>query len=378
MRNCRSPWHGRDNNVEKTINGPPVIRTSCELTGTKSAPRSSAAHPLRLGVVGPKLFKSALAAIEAIQRGWGLLPAPTRSFLRRTGLPYAGNYLASYRQMHSHERFAGNLSPIQERRPESGRAESTSNLEPALNDIFDSIVLPNGVRKTTAPGRLRQTLNSFLSRPERPVENSCLRVLDLPSSSGVASVDSYNLLRSHYDIKSYVLADLCLEVQYDPKRKCIYDPDGNLLQVQGNKFFFSIYRPHTSGSAPTILSHLLLWPIALRARQLKRKYVIDKRRTLATIRLLHPEAERLVSRGIFTVRNADIFSVPWFREFDLVLSFNLLQKSYFSKPRIAKGLQNLARALTEGGYLITGNTESFGVMRKTRGVLTMQYQQGEW
>ena len=316
--------------------------------------------------------------IETIRSGWRQLPVPIRNLLRKTGLLYAANYLVTYREMQRRERFAGNLVRLQEKRPENENTDKKPILDAPLDDIFESIVLPNGVRKTTAVGRQLNTLKHFLSRPERPPDGSCIRVLDLPSSSGIASVDSYNLLRCHYNITSYVLADLCLEVKYDRKRNAIYDPTGKLLQVQGAKYFFSIYRAHTSGPAHTFLSNLLLWPVSFRVRQLKRKYALDQRQILKTVRLLHPETERRVDQGMFTARNADVFSLRWVEEFELVLSFNLLQKNYFPPTKIAEGLQNLGRALTEGGYLITGNTESFGIMRKTNGILVTQYQHGEW
>ena len=300
------------------------------------------------------------------------VPSSVRRWAWKSGIGYAANYLATYRQFHRSERFVGNLPRCQEKWS-LGETDAA-----AIEAIFDSVILPNGVRKTTSPGRQLNTLKHFLSRTERPADGANLRVLDLPCSNGVGSIDSHNLLRSHYGISAYVLADLCLELKCDRKRNAAYTAEGELLQVQGLKYFFSVYRAHTSGATHTLLSDVLLWPIAVRGRWLKRKYAVSRPEALETIRLLHPETERCVAQGMFTVQNADVFSLPWRQEFDLVLSFNLLQRNYFPALKVAEGLQNLCRAMKEGGYLVTGNTESFGVMRKVNGALVMQYQQGEW
>jgi hypothetical protein len=300
------------------------------------------------------------------------VPGPVRRMAWKSGIGYAANYLTTYRQFHRSDRFVGNLPRLQETwAREPGEAA-------LIEALFDSIILPNGVRKTTSPGRQLNTLKQFLSRPERPAEGAKLRVLDLPCSNGVGSIDSRSLLSVHYGIDAYVLADLYLELKYDRKRDAVYTSEGELLQVQGSKYFFSIPRAHTSGITHTRLSDLLLWPIAVRAAWLKRKYAVTHLENLETIRLLHPETERCVANGMFTVQNADVFSLPWREEFDLVLSFNLLQRNYFPATQIAKGRENLCQALKEGGYLVTGNTESFGVLRKVKGALVTQYQQGEW
>src|SRR5207244_3122655 len=89
--------------------------------------------------------------------------------------------------------------------------------------ILDSLVLPNGVKKTSFARRLDAALTAFLARPERPPNGSSIRVLDLPSSSGVASLDSRALLASAYDIAEYVLADRYQVVYLDPNSSCVYD-----------------------------------------------------------------------------------------------------------------------------------------------------------
>jgi hypothetical protein len=306
---------------------------------------------------------------------WRNLPKPVRVNLEKTGIPYALSYYSNYATMHHNARFAGNLMALKEKRPTL--ANERKALHRSFDAIFDSIVLANGVRKTTCAGRQVKTLEQFLGRAERPREGSCIRVLDIPCSTGISSIDSYNVLRRHYEITSYTIADLCLEILYDPNSNCIYDRKGRLLQVGGKRRFFSTYLSHSSSAEFTLLSKLLLAPNMIRSFRLRRRHPIDPN-SCEVLRLLHPETEQQIEQGVFTVREMDIFSVQCEDEFDLVLSFNLLQQNYFAPAEIAQGLQNLGKALTEGGFLITGNTESFAVMCKIGGKLQMQYQRGEW
>ena len=65
-------------------------------------------------------------------------------------------------------------------------------------------------------------------------------------------------------------------------------------------------------------------------------------------------------------------------EFDIVLSFNLLQRNYFSAAQICDGVERLQCALKEGGYLLMGNNESFSVSVKQDGKLIELHRVGDW
>ncbi len=65
-------------------------------------------------------------------------------------------------------------------------------------------------------------------------------------------------------------------------------------------------------------------------------------------------------------------------KFDVIFSFNLLQKNYFPEELIQIGIENLNNALSEGGLLIMGNTESFSVSYKTKGRLHIKQKEGEF
>ena len=84
---------------------------------------------------------------------------------------------------------------------------------------------------------------------------------------------------------------------------------------------------------------------------------------------LDPEQfEALVSAGRMRPARMDVFG-PIEGTYDLILSFNLLQRNYFPADRIALGVENLGRALEEDGLLVIGNTESFAALRKRDGRL---------
>jgi chemotaxis methyl-accepting protein methylase len=73
----------------------------------------------------------------------------------------------------------------------------------------------------------------------------------------------------------------------------------------------------------------------------------------------------------------DVFQ-PISGSYDLILSFNLLQESYFPRETIEAGISNLAASLNEGGLLIMGNTESFLALQKKGGSLIPRLREGSF
>lgn len=316
------------------------------------------------------------AAAQRIASWSGLLPAPLRVGLRRSGVQYLAGYLARYRQVHAADRFAGTLPALAQRyalADPAGRDE----LMRRFDAVLDSLVLPNGVRKTTYPRRQSGALAAFLARPERPPDGAPLRVLDLPSSSGAASLDTLRLLRARFRVDMYVLADLCQEVWLDDAAGCVYDGEGRLLQVRTRSGFFSIHRSFSGGDAYSALTRVALLPFALRARRLARTHPRPARE-LVPIPLVHPEVQEMAGRGEVRVRSMDVFAMDVREEFDLVVSFNLLQRSYFTVDEIEAGTRSLTRAVVDGGFLLTGNSESFGIARKVDGRLCWLHREGDW
>ena len=87
--------------------------------------------------------------------------------------------------------------------------------------------------------------------------------------------------------------------------------------------------------------------------------------------------ENRVRQGLFRLQKVDVFSQVH-GEFDLILSFNLFQKNYFSQNQIDIGIDNLKKALSENGLLIMGNDNSFCVSKKIGEKLVVLERNGDF
>jgi hypothetical protein len=178
-------------------------------------------------------------------------------------------------------------------------------------------------------------------------------------------------------VASYVMADLYLNVLYDEARHCIYDDQGNLLQIKFGRRFYSIYRPHVSGDVYGFAARLMFAPYDLISWHLKRRYTFPGHDKVVSLLLVHPEVEARLDEGVLRLAKFNVFtSISGL--YDLILSFNLLQKNYFSRDQIEIGLRNLANALVDGGLLVLGNSESFSVARKVEGRLEQLHKSGNF
>jgi hypothetical protein len=291
-----------------------------------------------------------------------------------TGLPYAASFLLLYRNRHRIANFAGNLEELKVAYSE-GRAEQRAELSRQFDCMVDALVMPNAVKKTTYENRLARSLSAVLSAVQLPKAE--IRVLDLPASTGIASLQSLALVRERYRVTSYVLGDKYHKILYDPRRRCIFDEQGHLLQVAFRKHFFSIYQGHASGDEHTFLSSCLLFPHSIVAWYLRKRYRFEPHTNYRELLVVHPEVERLLGQGTFHLQVMDIFA-PIPGCYELILSFNLLQRNYFPPDVIKAGVNNLAASLSEGGVLIMGNTESFLALQKQQGALVPCLQEGSF
>lgn len=296
--------------------------------------------------------------------------------LKPTGIPYLVGYATKYKRSHDVNNYAGNLLPAKQAYHKSTGAEKESYLA-QFHAIIDNLVMTNGVTKTTYSMRQAHILSRVLGDERCRIKKNVIRVLDVPSSIGTASLDIFRLLSEQYGIDSYVLGDLYFKIYCDLERGCIYDEERNLLQVKLKHHFFSIYRPHLSGDIYNAVAHCFLWPVDMVSWYFKRRYRYAMTNNYYPVELIHPEIDGRLKDGVFKVAKLDVFKNIE-DKFDMIISFNLLQRSYFPVGLIQLGVENLKNALNEGGLLIMGNTESFSVARKNNGGLLLIDKEGEF
>ena len=323
--------------------------------------------------------------VAQLYRAWRRWPFKVRRVVHRatswTGLPYVVSFAAGYAATQSGANFAGNLPDLKVAyRRSSGR--DRERLAGRINDLANALVLPNGVRRTTYPARTKGTLSAILADERCRLDRQKIRVLDIPSANGIACLGSFEVLNGHYPVECYVMGDLLTRTLYDRDRGCIYDEAHNLLQVRQGKRFFSVYRAHRSGEPFGRVARTLLFPVELVSRRLKRRFPFSRHANITPILMVHPEVEARLGDGVFELRTMNVFA-PIDGEFDVILSFNLLQRNYFPPDVIARGTENLGRSLAEGGLLILGSpdeggTNPYRVLRKCGGMLTVVKEQGRF
>jgi len=285
------------------------------------------------------------------------------SLLKRTGVPYVMSYLAKYKDDHMPDRFVGSLLSIMEEFNESVAGDQAYLLK-RYDAVMDSLVLENGVKKTSYSDRHHDIVGRIIQMKKFDLYKESIRILDLPSSTGIASIRSIEQINKKYFVESYVLGDQYHSVLMDPSGKYIFDCSGNLLQVLEDDQFFSIYLPHAYGDVYNWISRSLLWPHIKKARSLQRIYRFDSVESYEKIMLIHPLVQEAASVGRFSIKEMDVFE-PIDGVFDLIISFNLLQKNYFDSKTIECGLANLKNALSDGGILVLGAENNiFSVFRK--------------
>jgi hypothetical protein len=300
--------------------------------------------------------------VALLRRVWRRIPLATRLRLfeltHRSGLPFVVSYLADHRARHSRDRFAGRIPALQEEYLTASSARRAELLA-QFDRIADSIVLPNGVRKTTYAGRPSALLREVLLDPVCVLPDRSLRVLDVPASTGATAAESFGLLVATHSVREYVLADLAFDLLYDRARDCIFDAEGTLLQVGHPGGFTSTFVPHSEGVEASWFTRWLLGPAIARGERLRRTFQARDAVRLDSIPIVRPDVVERHREGGLTLQSLDVFApIPGF--YDVILSFNLLQRNYFSPERMEAGIANLTKALAPDGILIVGRPDADG------------------
>jgi hypothetical protein len=311
-------------------------------------------------------FKSVIVELteKSVQAG-----ASLRNMMR-----YLASRVAHYSEFHRIAHFAGNLDHLKVAYANSG-AETKQILSRQFDAIVNQLTMRNGVTKETFANRLEDDLSAVLSAIQLP--HAKLRVLDLPSSTGIACIRSLAQLQERYQIASYVLGDKFHAILYDPLRHCVFDDHGNLLQVGFNHVFFSAHRVGVSGSRYTFLTKVLAFPHRVIAWYLRKRFRFNPDAPHKRLLVVHPAVEQLLGQSAFSLQEIDVFQ-PIPDRYELILSFNLLSLYYFTSDAISVGVKNLAASLTEGGFLILGTWESVAAFQKSEGSLIVRFRQGNW
>ncbi len=326
---------------------------------------------------------SSPGTLSTLRRVWHALPGPLRRLLlvvgERTGVPLVLSLLTSELVRPPASRFAGDIPDLlrsyDEADPDARRA-----LLARFDAIADALVLPNGVRKTSYADRHQAMLRGVLDAPGCALPDRPLRILDLPASTGAASLGTLRLIAPRRAISSYVLADLGFHLLLDRARGCVFDRDGALLQCLHEGAVVNVHVPHALGDGCPGLARAVLAPLFARGEALRARYRADDAPALEQVPLLRPDVLARCRDGTFTLLVADVFA-PIPGEYDLILSCNLLQSNYFPARVVEAGISRLGDALSEGGLLILGRPDTGGdhahrVYRKRGGALALVRARG--
>ncbi|HRZ42989.1 MAG TPA: class I SAM-dependent methyltransferase [Bacteroidales bacterium] len=236
-----------------------------------------------------------------------------------------------------------------------GRLFAANLLTPDLPSDFYSriashLIFPNGVRKSTYPGRNAPLFEALFTaegyHPGKP-----LKILDIGASFGMDSMSNLSAIRRYAEVESYTLADLYTEVLYDPQSGIIFDQDHIPVQIKRGKGFFNLWFEFKYPVEK--LYHLCNQNKTRRIRQQYKNAKPDPGH-VRSIPLFHPE---IMKNSLFNTARLDVFT-PIPETYDLVICLNLLQTRYFEPGKVEQGMQNLKNCLNPGGVLVTGVTDA--------------------
>ncbi len=215
--------------------------------------------------------------------------------------------------------------------------------------IASHLIFPNGVRKSTYPGRNATVLEALFAEG-RFSSATPLKVLDIGASFGMDSQSNLEAILKYCPVDSYVLGDLYTSLLYDPETGVVFDEEGNPVQVRLRQGFVNLYFEFKYPIEK--IYHLIN---RYKTAKILKQYqgIKPNARKAITIPLFHPE---VLQNPVFKTARLNVFGkIP--DKFNLIICINLLQTRYFNEDKVAEGIRNLQNCLLPGGVLVTGVTD---------------------
>ncbi len=235
--------------------------------------------------------------------------------------------------------------------------------EPGLSEqeylgLCHSLIFPNGVRKTTAPGRNEKLVAMALRSLD--VGEEPLRVLDIGAAIGLDARSNLAEIERVHAVQEYVLGDRFPRILLDRERGLVFDEDGHLLQVKRRGYFVSVYFEYNYP-----FQRWLNLPRRLYPEWLKRRYSNFGSQRLEPVDIVLPELHVDDPSSKFRLKRMDVFQ-PIEGTYDFILCMHLLVPRYFSQEVIERGVARLFAALKPGGVLLTGSSEAPRIITRPR------------
>lgn len=231
--------------------------------------------------------------------------------------------------------------------------------------ILHSLILSNGVRKTTTYARNHLAISKAVEsvRVKIPQE---IKIIDIGSSSGIDATETLSALQGlGHKIEKYVLGDLYSSILISPNGRYVYDNFGQLLQVKIGPFFFSIN-------------------FSYNFKFQKPFYIPQRVLSRVLLRISPPICNECVSQSLMRVSDREVFQTKQVdvfeslkpsgcdnNQYDIVICLHLLVSRYFDTETINLGILNLKQYVKEGGILIVGDRESPKVFQRIHGGYSM-------
>ncbi|MBW4518521.1 MAG: hypothetical protein KME16_02145 [Scytolyngbya sp. HA4215-MV1] len=256
------------------------------------------------------------------------------------------------------------------------RCENPSDQEGIEKNFFFSLVLKNGVSKTTYANRfndLNELINSILP------QNYPLQLMDVAVSSGISTIEWIESLRMAGINHHMVAGDLTIKAYLVTILKYLHI----LVDKTGYPLQFDIADIAIPASPRSFFLFAMLYPCRV-VGSIVSKFILyfltsnkdfelydsnpDKKSFLISCCPLYLVSPRLKKEPGLTIIEDDILlndDPSLEKRFHLIRATNILNKTYFDQKTILRALDNLHSRLVDHGVLVVCRTEDNGINHGT-------------